>query len=97
MMEGNLASGTPSLIKVNSEYDIFIIYCNSFQHCSSIRRFNTCKTYLLNFILFLRKYLLNFCKLQCTDEVMMTGYSADKSTGDVAADQYHHYKVSVEN
>jgi hypothetical protein len=27
---------------------------------------------------------------------MMTGYLADKSTGDVAADQYHHYKVSVQ-
>jgi hypothetical protein len=25
---------------------------------------------------------------------MMTGYAPDKSTANVAADQYHHYKVS---
>jgi hypothetical protein len=34
--------------------------------------------------------------LECIDDVT-TGYSPEKSTGDTAADQYHHYKVIVKS
>jgi hypothetical protein len=79
MTEENPASGTPSLIKVNSEYDFYI--------CSSLvtnLQFDNCK---MNLVMSSGSKLWNV--------LMMAGYAPDKSTGDVAADQYHHYKVST--
>jgi hypothetical protein len=61
---------------------------------------------MISIYMLIPRYKLTFLQLQnitlrwplgsrLWNVLMMTGYAPDKSTADVAADQYHHYKVSI--
>ncbi|KAE8776441.1 Beta-glucosidase 6 [Hordeum vulgare] len=84
-MGGSPASGTPSPIKVNSDYDLYYYSPSalSFVHF----QLNSCKHIL--------RWGLQDLISGTIVLMSLAGYSYDKSTADVSADQYHHYKDDV--
>ncbi|KAE8767153.1 beta-glucosidase 32-like [Hordeum vulgare] len=86
-MGGSPASGTPSPIKVNSDYDLYYYSSSpvSFVRSFAIQQLQNISCDGLQDLIISGTIAL----------MSMPGYSYDKSTADVSADQYHHYKDDV--